>query len=289
MPSPHLTLHDVPRLDHATLLLALAGWMDGGMVSTGTVRHMMSSRDAREIATVDADPFTIYQIPGPMEVAAMFRPVVKMKEGVVHEFEQPRNTFYADTGENLVFFLGREPNLQWQAFGQAMFELIERAGITRIIFIGSFGGTVPHTREPRMYGSVSHPRLRSGFTAHGIKLSDYAGPTGFATWMLAESLRRNVDMLSLVAEIPGYLQGVNPLSIEAVTRRLASILSMPLEIDKLREASNEWEVQVTEAVEKDADLAATVKKLEEKYDNELIGVVTEDDDDEEDLDDEDED
>ena len=65
------------------------------------------------------------------------------------------------------------------------------------------------------------------------------------------------------------------MSIEAVTRRLARLLNLPVDVDRLRKASDEWEVQVTEAVEKDAKLAATVRKLEEQYDNELIGRATE--------------
>jgi hypothetical protein len=77
-------------------------------------------------------------------------------------------------------------------------------------------------------------------------------------------------MISLAAEIPGYLQGINPLSIEAVSRRLARILNQPIDIDTLRKVSDDWETQVTEAVEKDSDLAETVRKLENQYDNELI-------------------
>ena len=63
-------------------------------------------------------------------------------------------------------------------------------------------------------------------------------------------------MTSLVAEIPGYLQGANPVSIEAVTRRLAQILQLPLDLDSLRSASTDWELQVSSAVEQDDDLAA---------------------------------
>jgi proteasome assembly chaperone (PAC2) family protein len=77
-------------------------------------------------------------------------------------------------------------------------------------------------------------------------------------------------MISLVAEIPGYLEGLNPRSIEAVTRRLAGLLSQPVDLESMRKASDEWELHVTEAVEKDSDLAETVHKLEEQYDNELI-------------------
>jgi hypothetical protein len=77
-------------------------------------------------------------------------------------------------------------------------------------------------------------------------------------------------MLSLVAEIPGYLQGINPMSIEAISRRVAAMLDIPLDIDSLRAASNQWEARVSEAVEKDAELAETIRKLEEEYDNALI-------------------
>ena len=81
-------------------------------------------------------------------------------------------------------------------------------------------------------------------------------------------------MMSIAAEIPGYLQGMNPLSIEAVTRRLGAILNLPVDLPRLREASNAWEIEVSEAVAKDDELAATVRKREEQYDNELIGLAS---------------
>ena len=43
----------------------------------------------------------------------------------------------------------------------------------------------------------------------------------------------DLEMTSLVAEIPGYLQGRNPMSIEAVMRRLAKILRLPLDLGAL--------------------------------------------------------
>lgn len=77
-------------------------------------------------------------------------------------------------------------------------------------------------------------------------------------------------MTSLVAEIPGYLQGANPVSIEAVTRRLAQILQLPLDLDSLRTASTDWELQVSSAVEQDDDLAEQIRKLEKQYDDDLL-------------------
>jgi proteasome assembly chaperone (PAC2) family protein len=266
-----LEILDRPKLRGGTMLLALTGWMDGGLVSTGTVRRMMDGRRLREIARIDPDPFYIYNFPGSMDVAALFRPAVKYLDGIVTELDMPANVFHCDPKANLVFFLGQEPNLRWPSFADCIFTLAAEVGVERIVFMGSFGGSVPHTREPRMFGSISHERLKPLLDEFGVKPSDYEGPGSFASYLLQQAEPHGVEMISIAAEIPGYLQGLNPLSIMAVTRRLARLLNQPVDMDALRAASTEWEAQVSEAVEKDEKMAALVRKLEDQYDNELIG------------------
>jgi proteasome assembly chaperone (PAC2) family protein len=271
MAQQYLSVKEHPALDDATLLLALTGWMDGGLVSTGTVGRIMDGRDIVQVGHIQAEPFYLYNFPGSMDIAALFRPQVKLTDGLIEgDLGLPTNIFHVDAAANLVFFLGREPNMLWQTFADCIFKMCDKLGVKRIIFMGSFGGTVPHTREPRMYGAVSHAHLRPILAKHGLRLSNYEGPAGFSTLLLAQSPSRKIEMLSLVAEIPGYLEGMNPRSIEAVTRRLAGLLSQPVDLESMRKASNEWELHVTEAVEKDSELAETVQKLEEQYDNELI-------------------
>jgi proteasome assembly chaperone (PAC2) family protein len=271
MKNPELLRSGPVSLPGSTLLLALTGWMDGGRVSTGTVRRLMENRSVVQVASIDPDSFYIFNVPGAMEVAALFRPAVKYVAGLTEgPLEWPTNEFHADTAANLAFFIGSEPHLRWQAFADCFFAATREMGVARIIFIGSFGGNVPHTREPRMYGSVSHEHLKKALEDNAVRLSDYEGPAGFSSVLLAQAPAHGLEMLSLVAEIPGYLEGINPLSIEAVTRRLAKLLGVPVDVDSLRAASNTWEAKVTELVAKDEDLTATVRKLEEAYDNELI-------------------
>jgi proteasome assembly chaperone (PAC2) family protein len=270
MAPPQLRISRVVTLPDSTLLLALTGWMDGGDVSTGSVKQLMKGRDLRRIASIDPDDFYIFNFPGSMEVAALFRPRVKYDHGVVDEYEMPTNVFWADESAKLLFFIGREPNLKWHAFADCIFEMVKQAKVSRIIYMGSFGGPVPHTREPRLYGSVSDESLRPLLRHFGLKPSEYEGPGSFASFVLSEAKRHAVEMISFVAEIPSYLQGTNPLSIEAISRRLAAALNQPIDLDALREASNEWESRVTAAVQKDEELAQTIRKLEEEYDNALI-------------------
>ncbi len=271
MSSDPLIFNETPQLTDGTLLLALTGWMDGGFVSTGTVRQLMDGRELTRVADIQPGGFYIENFPGSMEITALFRPPVKYVDGVVESLELPGNTFWADESANIAFFIGKEPNVNWPLFAECLFEVARRIGIKRIIFMGSFGGSVPHTREPRLYGSVSEERLRPLLEEHGLRPSNYEGPGSFASYLLVLSPQHEIEMLSIAAEIPGYLQGLNPLSIETITRRLARLLDLHVDVDKMRAASTRWELEVSEAVEKDEELAATVRKLEEQYDNELIG------------------
>jgi proteasome assembly chaperone (PAC2) family protein len=257
-------------LDHATLVLALGGWMDGGDVSTGTVHRLVDLLGAKAVAEIDPDPFYLYNVPGPMEIVALFRPRVKIEDGMVTSLELPANTFFCHEPANLFLFLGKEPNLRWKGFADAILEFTQRSGVRRILFIGSFGGSVPHTREPRLYATCSDSRLLPEMARYGFRRTGYEGPGSFSTYLLTRAVAEGLEMILMVAEIPGYLQGRNPMSIEAVTRRLAKILVLPLELGALRNESNEWEVKVSQAVEQNEELAKTVRELEEAYDDELL-------------------
>ena len=77
-----------PEYTNGTLVLAFSGWMDGGDVSTGTVERLVDWLDADEIATIDPEAFYIYNFPGSMEVSAMFRPHIKIEDGLVQLYRR---------------------------------------------------------------------------------------------------------------------------------------------------------------------------------------------------------
>ena len=165
--------------------------------------------------------------------------------------------------------------MKWRTFADCIFEITRECDVRNILFVGSFGGAVPHTRDPRLYVTCSSPKLLPKMEKFGVRRSGYEGPGSFTSYLMTRSPDEKLDMTSLVAEIPGYLQGTNPLSIEAVTRRLAKILQLPLDLDSLRSASTEWELQVSSAIEDDDELAEKIRSLEEEYDNDLLEMDAE--------------
>lgn len=239
-------------------------------MSTGTVERLVELLEAKPIADIDPEPFYIMNMPGSMEVSALFRPTVDLSDGMLLSIDLPSGVFYQHDERKLLFFVGKEPNLHWRDFGDCIFELARRARVQRILFVGSFGGTVPHTRQTRLYVTVSDESLLGSFTRYGLRPSNYEGPGSFTTYLLSRAKAEGFDMASIVAEIPGYLQGTNPSSIEAVTRQLAKMLELNLDLEQLRAASTQWELQVSEAVDEDEELADKVRELETQYDDELI-------------------
>src|SRR5206468_12134746 len=174
-----------------------------------------------------------------------FRPEIRIEDGLVASLDMPSNDFYCHESSNLVLFLGKEPNFRWRAFGDCVLELARQVGVRRMLFVGSFGGAVPHTREPHLHVTCSDAGLLGEMERYGLRRTGYEGPGSFASYLLTRAPAAGLEMTSLAAEIPGYLQGRNPACIEAVTRRLGQILRLPLELAELRAESTEWEAEVS--------------------------------------------
>jgi proteasome assembly chaperone (PAC2) family protein len=269
-PSDFLRVFHRPALREPTLVLAFTGWMDGGDVSTGTVQRLVDLLEARPLAEIDPEPFYIYNSPGSMELAALFRPHIEIEDGLVKSLDMPAAAFHFHEPANLILFLGKEPNLRWGAFADCILRLAREMEVRRTLFVGSFGGSVPHTREPRLHVTCSEAEFLPEMEKYGLRRTAYEGPGSFASYLLTRASTAGLWMASLAAEIPGYLQGPNPVSIEAVTRRLAKILRLPLDLAPLRAASTEWELAVSAAIEKDEEMAEKVRQMEEAYDNDLL-------------------
>jgi len=265
-----LNILSEPGLRKPRMLMGLSGWMDGGEVSTGTVKYLIETLKAEKFAEFDSEGFYINNFPGSMEITALFRPHTEIKDGIIKTLELTKNEFFCSRKSNLILFLGKEPNLLWGRFADRIFTLCKKFNVETVYFIGSVAGLVPHTRDPRILCTVSNERLKGPLGYYGVKFTNYEGPASFATYLNTTCGRHNLNMASLVATIPAYVQGNNPKCIEAVIRRLSAVLKLQIELDNLKNISEEFEKRLTELVQEQAELGENIKKLEENYDNEIF-------------------
>ena len=265
-----LKVTDRPTLDNPTLIMGFSGWMDSGEVSTGSLDWLIQALDARPLASIDPEGFYIYNFPGALEWATMFRPHARIHEGLVEAFSFPSNDFYYNADQNIILFLGKEPNLMWEEYADCVFTLTSMFQVSMIYFLGSVSSLVPHTREPRLMCLASNGAIKEQFRRFGVKFTNYEGPASMASYLCTRCSEMQQDMVSLIAATPAYVQGNNPKCIEAMLRRVSGMMDLKVDLDQAKRMTNEFELKLNELVEQQPDLAANIVRLEEDYDNDIF-------------------
>jgi proteasome assembly chaperone (PAC2) family protein len=266
-----LVVYQRPQLSNPGLVLGFTGWMDGGSVSTGTVIYLRDSLKAQFFAEIEPQDFYIFNFPGSMEEVAQFRPYALIRGGIVTEFHYPQNHFFYSEKGNVILFFGKEPNIRWEEYAENIFTVVREFGVCRIYFVGSFSGLTPHTREPRVFCSVSDEALKQKLLPYDVRFSDYEGPASITTYLTVLARRKNVEMINIVVEIPMYVQAPNPKGIRSACRVLLPLLGLDLSLDDLGKMCDEFEENVDKIVGERPDLAEQIRKLEENYDQEILG------------------
>jgi proteasome assembly chaperone (PAC2) family protein len=183
----------------------------------------------------------------------------------------PTNAFYhckaGATAQELVLFVGMEPQLKWKTFIAAMMDVIRRCNTQRMIFLGSLLDTVPHTREPRISGSANNPKTTTVLEEMGIRISRYEGPTSAPTVLMEACRKDSIDYATLWAHSPHYLQASpNPKVSHALLKRLASVIRLDINLADLADAAAGFDTQVNRVLADNQELAVYIRRLEEQYD-----------------------
>ncbi|MFP6581486.1 MAG: PAC2 family protein [Candidatus Hydrogenedentota bacterium] len=262
-------LERVPELNDGVLILGFRGLMDGGEVSTGTVEYLIETYDAERFGEIHPDGYYVYSVPGALQIAAMFRPHAQIEDGRVTDYEEPRNEFYVSEQHNAVLFIGDEPHISWHQYTRELFSIVEQCNISRICYVGSVTGLVPHTREPVFYSSFSDESFRDAVVSSGIHPTHYEGPSSLATFFIKTAEAQGISIATLVAGIPPYVQGRNDHCIESLIEKLQPLLGIYVDTDELAARRVEFDRGLEDIVQARPELREQIKKLEDIYDQQL--------------------
>jgi len=140
-------------------------------------------------------------------------------------------------------------------------------GCEMLVTLGALLADVPHTRPTRLTGTAIDPELIARL---GLSHSRYEGPTGIVGVLHDACREAGMPSVSLWAPVPHYVASPpNPKATRALLERLSDVLSMPIGLGDLAEAAVAWEARVNELVGSDADIAAYVRQLEERDDDQI--------------------
>jgi proteasome assembly chaperone (PAC2) family protein len=258
-----LILYEECQLRNPCLIAGFSGWANAGEVSTMSLMYLISGLKAKKLAKIDGEDFYI------LTTTEVHRPVTKIEKGIIKELELPEPMFYLwknENGNDLLFLLGREPDMHWRKYLEIVIGFAKNLGIKRIYTIGGEYAAVPHTRNPKISAVVSDERLKEELSQYEIRTIDYQGPSSIHTYFSIACKEGNIECISLWGNVPYYIQVANPKVSSLILEKLAQLLKIEIPIDQIKKEGKEFEEQVNKAVSEKPDIQEFIKKLEEIYD-----------------------
>ena len=257
-----LIFHEEPEPRLPTMIVAFAGWPDAAESATRAVRHLVEKLPAKKFAEIDPEEFYDFTV---------VRPQTRQNEKGERELHWPANEFYyyapEEESKGLALFVGTEPSLRWRAFSNIMLNVAERCRVEFVVSLGALLDEVPHTREPRVTGRASSPELAQKVEWLGIRGSGYQGPTGIHTAFMDASIKHGMSHASLWGHSPHYVTvSPNPKVTYSLLARLRSLVDFEVDLEELRGAGEGYSTKVSQAIAKQADVMAYVRRLEQRYD-----------------------
>ncbi|GAB3127101.1 PAC2 family protein [Tsukamurella serpentis] len=251
----------MPELERPVLIAAFEGWNDAGDAASGAVEHLELSWDAQLITEVDSDDFYDFQVN---------RPTIKQVDGVTRAVQWPSTTLSVcrppKADRDVVLLRGIEPNFRWRVFCEQLISVFTELRIDTVVILGSLLVDTPHTRPVPVTGA--------GYDAdsakrYGLEQNRYEGPTGITGVLQDACVRAGVPAISFWAAVPHYVsQPPNPKATVALLQRVEQVLDLAVPLGDLPVRAEEWESAVSEMTEDDEDVAAYVRGLEERGDEE---------------------
>ncbi|EEP74418.1 hypothetical protein MCAG_04745 [Micromonospora sp. ATCC 39149] len=249
---------DLPELGQPVLIQALTGFVDAGNATRLAREQLLTSLDARPVASFDVDQLYDYR---------SRRPSMTFVEDHWEEYDAPTLRVHLLNDDDETPFLlltGPEPDLQWERFVAAVAGLAARLDVRLTVGLNSIPMAVPHTRPTGVTAHATRRELISGYEPW-LQRVQVPGTVGhLLEYRLGEQGR---DALGFAAHVPHYVaQAEYPAAAEVLLASVSRSTGLLLPRDGLRSAAEVVRVEIDRQVAQTEDAAALVAALEEQYD-----------------------
>ena len=128
-------------------------------------------------------------------------------------------------------YVGTEPNLKWRTFSDTVLEVAKLSGVELFVSLGALLDAVPHTRPVKLSGTASESKLSEFLDGQGIKSSNYQGPTGISSAVMAACINEGLEYTSIWGHTSHYLQAApNHRVGSTLLEVLLKLLNLPLDL-----------------------------------------------------------
>ncbi len=261
----------LPELRDPHIFAILQPWIDVGSVGTLTLGTLESQFNATELGRL-ARPSQFYDL-------TRYRPMLYRRGG--ERIVEIPNTIvrYAvgDGGNDFVFLHILEPHNNAEDFVDSLLELADRLNVRRYCQVGAMYGSTPHTRPLLASGQASDPNVQTILERAGVRSSNYEGPTSMMAIATQELVKRGVETLSALIQLPPYARlEEDHRGQEKLLKLLSPIYSFQIpDLTKIEQDGDRQYAEIDRMAQREPRVRSLVKQLEEAYDSEVGANQTE--------------
>ena len=264
----HLIIHETPDKKLKHMVVVFSGWADAAEGASSAIKFLQRKLKSKKFAEIDPEEFYDF---------SQTRPYTSRTRDGKRRIHWPANEFSyltdsrADSG--VMVFVGVEPNLKWRTFAKTVATVAKDHGVESVVHIGALLDAVPHTRPVKLSGTASESSLSEFLEGQGIRSSNYQGPTGISSAVMAACIEAGLEYTSIWGHTSHYLQAApNHRVGSTLLEILLKLLNLPLDLAELKSAASVFNLEVEKAVAKDDQIASYVTKLEGQYDEAVAAI-----------------
>jgi proteasome assembly chaperone (PAC2) family protein len=249
-----------PSLEEPVLIMTLEGWVDAGLGAAAALAALLGSMPTELVASFDVDTLLDHRAR---------RPVVRIVDGINTALIWPEIQVRAgrtESGQDLLFLVGPEPDHQWRAFATAVTELAASFDARLVVGLGAFPAPVPHTRPARLASTATSVELarQVGFIPGTIDV-----PAGVQAALERQFAELGVPAIGLWARVPHYAAAMPyPEASAILLEGLERITGVSVDASELRAAAAATRERLDELVANSEEHSALVRQLEAQIDAE---------------------
>ena len=248
-----------PALRRPVLIVAMEGFVDAGAVAATAGAFLRHRWRSDVVARFDRDALLDYRAR---------RPTAVVDSGRLRRIEWPDLELCAATlpGErDALLLLGPEPDMRWEAFGDAVHEVCGSLAVDVVITLGAYPAAAPHTRPVRIMKASNV--VAGDLIPEAGEITGYTGPVGASTALQQILGDSGIAAVGLWAEVPHYIAGSpNPAGALSMVQLVAATLGTDIDTTELQAAASLHLDQVAEAVSDHPEADDMVTALEVLYD-----------------------
>lgn len=245
------------------LVILLTGFTDAGNAVSGLIDHLNATASPAAVTVFDNDLLLDYRARRPIMVfdqdhLTEFRPA-SLDISLAHDA----------LGQPFLLLSGYEPDFAWNAFAEAVLDLVAEYEVSAVTWVHSIAMPVPHTRP---LGTTVSGNRRDLIASHSVWRPRTQVPSTAAHLLEYRLVERGVRVAGFVLLVPHYLADTEyPETVIAAADKVMAATGLVLRMDEVQAGREDYLARVEDQVTGNEELVQMVHTLERRYDAYMAG------------------